>query len=118
MENITKLLDQVKAKKGVESDYALAKTLDLPKQRVSDYYKGSRVPDEFACLKIAEALGKPLNTIIATVKASTEKDGKRREAWENYMKSLGGLAASILGGVVFTMIFSSEKLVELALLSP
>lgn len=118
MENITKLLDEVKAAKGVESKYALAKVLDLPTQRISEYYKGQRAPDEFACLKIAEALGKPLNTIIATVKASTEKDGKRREAWENYMKSLGGLAASFVGGVVFTLIFSSEKLVELALLSP
>jgi len=118
MENVKKLLDAVKREKGVTSDYALAKSLDIPTQRVSDYYKGTRVPDEFACLKIAEALGKPLNTIIATVKASTEKDEKRREAWENYMKSLGGLAASFVGGVVFTLIFSSEKLVELALLSP
>lgn len=118
MENIKKLLDDVKAQKGVETDYALAKSLDLPRARIHDYYKGHRVPDEFACLKIAEALGKPLNTIIATVKASTEKDGKRREAWENYMKSLGGLAASFVGGVVFTLIFSGEKLMELALLSP
>lgn len=118
MENIKKLLDEVKEKKGVESDYALAKSLDLPKQRVSDYYKGSRVPDEFACLKIAEALGKSLNTVIATVKASTEKDEKRREAWENYMKRLGGLAASVFLGVVFTAQGLSEKVIELALLSP
>lgn len=118
MENITKLLDEVKAAKGVESKYALAKVLDLPTQRISEYYNGKSAPDEFACLKIAEALGKPLNTIIATVRASTEKDASRREAWENYMKSLGGIAASFLGGVVFTLIFSSEKLMELALLSP
>lgn len=117
MENITKLLDEVKAVKGVESKYALAKVLDLPTQRISEYYKGQRAPDEFACLKIAEALGKPLNTIIATVRASTEKDASRREAWENYMKSLGGIAASIIAGVVFMLISGSQKVVELALLS-
>lgn len=116
MENITKLLDETKRVLNVDSDYALAKALELPTQRISDYYKGTRAPDEFACLKIAEALGKPLDTIIATVKASSEKDGKRREAWENYMKRLGGLAASVL--VVFTLSPHVEKAIQLALLSP
>ncbi|MGE5470592.1 MAG: hypothetical protein ACM3X0_07345 [Bacteroidota bacterium] len=95
MENITKLLDDAKNAVGVKTDYALAKKLDLPRARICDYYKGKRAPDEFACLKIAEALGQPLDTIIARVKAATEKDEKRREAWENYMKRLGGIAASI-----------------------
>lgn len=116
MENITKLLDQTKQVFGVDTDYALAKALDLPTQRISDYYKGTRAPDEFACLKIAQALGKPLDTVIATVKASSEKDEKRREVWENYMKRLGGFAAS-LTGVVCGIHLASEKLIQLALLS-
>lgn len=102
MENIKKLLNETKYATGVETDYALAKNLDLPRARICDYYKGNRAPDEFACLKIAEALGQPLDTIIARVKAATEKDQKRREAWENYMKRLGGLAASFFG-VVFIL---------------
>ena len=100
MGNIAALLDAVKHAKGIETKYELAKVLDLPTQRISDYYNGSRAPDEFACLKIAEALGKPLDTIIATVKATSEKDEKRREVWENYMKRIGGLAASFVA-VVF-----------------
>lgn len=98
MENIAKLLDETKHAVGVETDYALAKKLDLPRARICDYYKGNRAPDEFACLKIAEALGQPLNAIIARVKAETEKDEKRREAWRNYAKNLGGLAAGIALG--------------------
>lgn len=116
MENITKLLDETKAKIGVETDYALAKSLGLPRARICDYYKGTRAPDEFACLKIAEALGKPLDTVIATVKASSEKDEKRREAWENYMKRLGGLAASFV--VVFMLSPQLKEAIQLALLSP
>lgn len=116
MENITKLLDATKRVFDVDTDYALAKALDLPTQRISDYYKGSRAPDEFACLKIAQALGKPLDTVIATVKASSEKDEKRREAWENYMKRLGGFAAG-LTGVVCGIHLAAEKLIQLALLS-
>ena len=111
MEKIIKLLDAVKHAKGIESKYELAKTLDLPTQRISDYYNGTRAPDEFACLKIAEALGKPLNEIIATVKAASEKDEKRREVWESYIKSIGGLAASLASVflVFVTLIVTSPK---------
>lgn len=111
MENITKLLDAIKDAKGITTDYALAKALDLPRARICDYYKGTRAPDEFACLKIAEALGKPLNTIIATVKANSEKDEKRREVWENYFKRIGGLAASLASVflVFVTLIVTSPK---------
>lgn len=110
MENIKELLDAVKHAKGVATDYALAKSLDLPRARICDYYKGNRVPDEFACLKIAEALGQPLDTIIARVKAATEKDEKRREVWENYMKRLGGFAASFALAVLLgvTMLVTSH----------
>lgn len=95
MQNVQKLLDDAKAATGTETDYGLAKSLGLPKQRISDYYKGDRVPDEFACLKIAEALDMPLAKVIATVKAEAEKDEKRREEWRCYLKKLGGIAASL-----------------------
>lgn len=97
---IKELLDSVKHAAGISTDGELARKLDVSKQSVSDYYKGTRAPDDFACLKIAEVLGKPLDTVIATVKAATEKDEKRREAWENYMKRLGGIAASFAGGIL------------------
>lgn len=93
---IAELLNEVKEKTGSNSDGELARKLGVSKQAMSSYYSGHRAPDEFVCLKIAEALGKPLDTIIATVKVSSEKDEKRREVWENYMKRLGGLAASFL----------------------
>lgn len=95
MENVKKLLDAAKAATGSETAYRLAKCLDLPQQRISDYYKGERVPDEFACLKIAKAVGMPLDAVIATVKAEAEKDEKRREEWRDYLKKLGGVAASL-----------------------
>lgn len=93
---IEELLDAVKAKIGAKSDGELARNLGIDKRRVSDYYSGHRAPDEFVCLKIAQALGKPLDSVIATVKAASEKDETRRAVWEDYMKRLGGIAASIL----------------------
>lgn len=100
---IAELLDAVKAKTGVKSDGELARTLGVTKQAVSKYYNDERAPDEFVCLRIAEILGKPLDTVIATVKAASEKDDTRREAWENYMKRLGGLAASFVFALCVTV---------------
>ena len=102
MKSIKELLDETKAAKGVQSDYALAKALELPNQRICDYYKGRRVPDEFACMKIAEALGKDFAEITAAVRIEAEKDEKRREAWQRYYKSIGGIAASFM-----LMVFAS-----------
>lgn len=100
---LNELLDRVKTANGLKSDGELARKLDVDKRRVSDYRKGDRFPDEYACLKIAEALRQPLDTIIAQVKAATEKDEKRREAWENYMKRLGGIAASFITALIVTI---------------
>jgi hypothetical protein len=114
MENVKKLLDEVKEKAGITSDYALAKTLELPSPRICDYYKGNRAPDEFACLKISEYLGKPLAEVIATVKADTEKNEKRRNEWVKMLKRLGGVAASFMmiafSFVTFIVTYPAESL--------
>lgn len=95
MQNVKKLLDEAKEKTGACSDYALAKNLDVPKQRVSEYYKGAASPDEFACLKIAEATGRTWEEVTALVKVEAEKNEKRREVWRKKLVSLGGMAAMI-----------------------
>ena len=105
MENVKNLLDAVKHAAGVESDYALAKTLDIRKQRISDYYKGKTAPDNFVCLKIAEVLKKPLAEVIAAVELDAEKDEKRRLAWREHYKSIGGIAASIFMVILLSVTF-------------
>ena len=93
MENTRKLLDEVKAKAGLTSDNALANALGVRRQRVSDYYKGDRAPDNFVCKRIAELLNKPFAVVVAAVEIDVEKDEKRRQAWKDYYKSIGGVAA-------------------------
>ena len=115
---IKELLDRTKNAAGITSDYALAKTLRINKGRVSAYYSGKEAPNEFACLQISQITGIPLDIVIATVKAESEKDESRREAWENYMKRLGGIAASFLAGLMIVGQAGIEKGIQLALLSP
>jgi len=95
METIKSLLDAIKKAKNIESDYALAKALNLPKQRISDYYKGKTFPDNDACLEIARALNLDLEEVITIVQIESAKDETRREKWREYYKSIGGYAASI-----------------------
>lgn len=104
MENTRKLLDEAKAKSGIQSDYALAKILGIPKQRVCDYYKARRAPDQYACMKLSEVTGRPLAEVIAAVEIDAEKDEERREAWKRYYKRLGGMAASFMPFVLMALV--------------
>lgn len=112
---ISELLDETKHALGIDSDGELARKLGLDKRRVSEYYKGINAPNEFVCLQIAQATGKSLETVIAIVRAEAEKDENRRKAWESYMKSLGGIAAGIVG--IVTTIPLVQEVIQLALLS-
>ncbi len=112
METVKSLLDAVKAAKGVSSDYALAKALDLSKQHVSAMYKGTEIPNEYDCLLISKALNKPLADVLSVVKIVTEKNEKRRAAWVEYYKSIGGIAAAwamaLFVGVTFMVTTPAE----------
>lgn len=96
MENIKKLLEETKAKTGVTSNNALARSLGIRRQRVTDYYNGDRVPDNDVCLKIAEVTGKQLADVIAAVQIDISKTETDKERWKAYFKSLGGIAAGFM----------------------
>lgn len=114
MTKVIELLDAVKKTKGIESAYALAKELGLPTQRISHYYKGSRTPDEFACMQIAKALNVSLDEVMIPVRIEAEKDEKKREAWKDYFKSIGGYAASFVMEILLsvTLIVTTTKNAE------
>jgi methenyltetrahydromethanopterin cyclohydrolase len=52
----------------------------------------------------------PLAQVIATVKAEAEKDEKRREAWGNYLKKLGGVAATVAALLIAPVIFNMSQM--------
>lgn len=86
---IIELLDQSKAKLHVTSDYALAKALEIPKQRLSDFRKGSRHPDPYALTKIALTLDLDPIALIAEFEAQTEKNPARKGFWINFLRRAG-----------------------------
>ena len=117
MKTTAEYLDAAKAKMGVEIEYGLANNLGITRAAVSRYRHNERAFDNFTAMQIAKVTGIALDVIIADMEMQREPDEKRREAWENYMKSLGGIAATVVISSLCVLSMVGEKLIHVALLS-
>lgn len=79
------LLLECKIAAKISTDYALAKRLEIPTQRIADYMSGKRKPDVYASVKIALCLKRDPAEIIALIESETEKNEKRQEFWRNFL---------------------------------
>lgn len=84
--NTIELLDAVKVRRGITSDYALAKALGVTQQAVSSYRAGrSRIDDEVA-LTVAEILNIHPLQVIAAANAERAKTDEQKERWLDLME--------------------------------
>lgn len=91
--NINALLDSAAAALGARSDYHLAQLMELHKARISEIRSGKRMPDTYACTRIAQALGRDPMEIIAMVEAESAKNETQREFWRSFKFS--GMRSSL-----------------------
>jgi len=117
MKTTAEYLDEAKASLQVESDNQMAIRLDISRQAISQYRNGFRAFDNFTAMQIAKATGIPLDVIITDMEMQRETNEKRREAWGNYMKRLGGIAATVVISSLCVLSMVVEKLIHVALLS-
>lgn len=89
------LLDAVKRRHGIKSDYALAKVLGVSRQVMSSYRSGTTLGDDMA-LKVADQLGVPRAAILAAMAAERSRSAEVRTAWHDAIKRLGGVAAAVM----------------------
>jgi transcriptional regulator with XRE-family HTH domain len=95
------LLDRVKARHGLTSDYQLAKHMGWTCQTVSDYRNRRRSLGEASALQVAAALDVDPGYVLAVTAAERAQSAAVRSAWERAAARLGGaLAASLLLCVV------------------
>lgn len=106
MEQI-KLLEKAREKLGVKTDYALAKALGIPNNRISDYLKDKRALDEYACFKIAEVLGDSPSKVIARVLAENAKDEDKRLYFQRFFTIAALWITLALVSVLFSGSFDS-----------
>lgn len=83
------LLDKCKVILGLESDYKLAKELDIPRMRISDYRLDKIKFDEYACFKIAEITRKSPTKVIARVLANNTKNERKRLFFQQFFMIAG-----------------------------
>lgn len=110
MKTTQKYLEQVREKLGGATDYKIAQVLELSRQSVSDYMRGIRHADAYACTKIAITLGLDPLEIIAKVEAESAHTEKKREFWKTFRSS--GNRAILELVLCATLAFSGHALVD------
>ncbi|MBB1073625.1 helix-turn-helix domain-containing protein [Rhodoferax sp. 4810] len=93
-------IDRVKALRGWDSDYRVAKELGLGRQTISTYRsKTSNTMDEDTAVKVAAALGTNPAIILADQAMERAKNEDAKSAWGSILERLGGAAAMVLVSV-------------------
>jgi transcriptional regulator with XRE-family HTH domain len=87
--NAKELLLESKIRLKVSSDYELAKKLDIPRQRISEYMNEKVRLDAYALTKIAITLGKDPISLIAEYEAATEKNPIKQAFWQGFSSRAG-----------------------------
>jgi len=94
--NTLDLLEAVKVRRGISSDYALAKALGVSQPTVASYRAGnSRISDDVA-LTVAEILGMHPMSVIAAANAERAKTPEQRARWEGLMEKFSVSFRSLL----------------------
>jgi len=89
--NTLELLEAVKAKRGITSDYALAKVLGVTQQAVSSYRSGNSIINDDVCLSVASILDLQPIFVIAQANAERAKTPELRARWIGLMEGFRSL---------------------------
>lgn len=83
MKTTNQFLDEVKAKHGLSSDYALAKFAGISKQAISNYRARKSFLDDEIAEKVAALLGVSAAYVTACAHAERTKSDTQRRMWES-----------------------------------
>lgn len=98
MSKAKELLLECKVKLSVKTDYKLAQALKIPRMRIGDYMRGERVPDTYACVRIALALKRD----PAVIEAETENNPERKVFWADFLQRVKEAGRFGMLAVLFT----------------
>jgi plasmid maintenance system antidote protein VapI len=85
----TDLLDEVRRVKGLDSDYTLAKLLNVRTQTISSYRTGRTQMNDAMALRAARVLGRAPAPLLAQLAAERASDQEVAKVWAEAARVLG-----------------------------
>lgn len=92
-------IDRLKVAREWESDYRVAKELQLTRSAVSKYRSRESTLDENTAVKVAHALGAKPEIILVDQLVERSRNNEAKAAFAKVLKRLGGVAATVVLGL-------------------
>ncbi len=89
-------IEQCKKITKLDTNYKLAKFLEISESDLNFYARGERLPSVYACFKFAECLGIDPAEIIADIASESEKNPKKRAFFKGFIATCIKAVAGIL----------------------
>lgn len=106
MKSIDGLLNTIKQRHNISSDYKLALFLGIGEGNIANYRKKRSMPNAMACEKIAKALDMDPDVLTVHFEALRSKDDETRAVWERIASRLqSGTLHSVLFALLVVMGF-------------
>lgn len=99
MKTTIEFLDELKARNGGISDYAVAKILGVTHQTISKYRVGKDYLGDSTAIRVAQLLEIDPAIIVAAMHAERAKSEDEKTVWREIFEKLGGVAASVVIGI-------------------
>ncbi len=117
MQTIDTLLDQVKAKHGIKSDYKLAPFLGVTQNTVANWRHARSRPDDNTLARMADLAGvDPITVEVLAVQFQAERSQSEdvRKMWQSIARRLqtGGAAAGFLAALGVSLLVSASPRAE------
>lgn len=97
----TAYLDAVKAQLNIDSDYALGKVLELPRNSIPAIRSGVRAVPLDVAYKIAITLDLDPARVVADLAEQRETNEKRRDFWRSFLSRVICIGALLIHTLAF-----------------
>lgn len=110
MQSTLEFLAAAKSRLGIESDYALAKALNVGARRIGNYRTGVSMMDADMCYRIAEVIGLEPGYVLACIEAERAKRTEDRQRWSERAKRYAVVAMLLISIGISTQAWTPERI--------
>ncbi|MBP6899511.1 MAG: helix-turn-helix transcriptional regulator [Burkholderiaceae bacterium] len=94
------LLAAVRVAHGIESNYRLARVLDVPEKSVQRWNSGKHTPDDAMAVRLADMAGLDAAEVLAAMHAQRCNDDALRSIWQTVAERSKAVAAALVAAIL------------------